>query len=205
MTDNTNKIPWYKKLDFNSPVILGFALICLVELLINYATGGMFSSFLAVVRYSWADILLYPRLFTHVIAHESFSHFAGNFMMILVIGPLLEEKYGSKTMLRLILATALLTGLFNAVFFPGIGVLGASGIVFMLILLASFANIHRGRFPVTALLVGALYIGNEIVDGIWGNDNISQISHIVGGLCGAGFGIYLHRKALTGGSESQLK
>jgi len=40
-----------------------------------------------------------------------------------------------------------------------------------------------------------LYIGNEIMLGLFTVSNISRISHIVGGLCGAGFGvIYNNRK-----------
>jgi membrane associated rhomboid family serine protease len=84
------------------------------------------------------------------------------------------------------------------IFFPGTVVVGASGIVFMLILMASFTNIRQGRLPVTVLLVAVLYIGNEIILGLFTVDNISRISHIVGGLCGAVFGVVVHAKALRG-------
>ena len=56
--------------------------------------------------------------------------------MILIIGPLLEEKYGSKKMFSVILVTAVITGIVNYVFFPNIRLLGASGVAFALILLS---------------------------------------------------------------------
>lgn len=37
-------------------------------------------------------------------------------MMLLVVGPLLEEKYGSANILFVILATALVTGVINFIF-----------------------------------------------------------------------------------------
>ena len=55
-------------------------------------------------------------------------------------------------MFEMILVTALLTALLNAVFF-NTGLLGASGIVFMLILLSSCANIRAGEIPLTLILV----------------------------------------------------
>jgi membrane associated rhomboid family serine protease len=73
---------------------------------------------------------------------------------------------------------------------------GASGIVFMLILMASFTNIRQGRLPVTVLLVAILYIGNEVIQGLFTIDNVSRVSHIVGGLCGAVFGVVFHSKKL---------
>ena len=45
----------------------------------------------------------------------------------------------------------------------------------------------------TMLLVVALYLGNEVVDGLSESDNISQMTHIVGGLCGIVFGFSLAR------------
>ena len=179
-------------LNFNSPVILGMTCISFALLLLNWLTGGETNRFLAIRYTSWADPLMYLRLFTHVLAHSGLSHFTSNFMMILVIGPIVEEKYGGPRLLIMIVITAVITGLFNVIFFRNVALIGASGIVFMLILLASFVNIRQGRIPLTVLLVAVLYIGNEIVRGITANDNISQMAHIVGGLCGSAFGFALH-------------
>ena len=182
------------RIDFNSPVILGLTALSLILLIIDEVSGGKAARFLSAYRTSAADPMQYLRLFTHVLAHSGLSHFIGNFMMILAIGPMVEEKYGSRRLLLVTIATALITGLVNVLFFPGSAVLGASGIVFMLILLASFTNIQQGRLPITVPLVAILYIGNEILRGLFNADNISQMSHIVGGICGSVFGIVFHSK-----------
>lgn len=180
-------------ISFNSPVILGLTFLSLIILLGNYLTKGILNSILAIRYTSFLDPLTYLRLFTHVIAHQDFAHFTGNFLLILAVGPMIEEKYGSKTLLTMICITAAITGLVNILFFRNIALIGASGLVFMLILLASFTNISTGRIPLTVLLVAVLYIGNEIITGISSTDNISQISHIIGGLCGGAFGFFIHK------------
>ena len=182
------------RLDFNSPVILGMTCISLLLLFLNWITGGAVNGILAIRYTSWLDPLMHIRLFTHVLAHSGLPHFVGNFMLILAVGPMVEEKYGGLRLLLMLAVTAAVTGLVNVVFFRGVALIGASGIVFMLTLLASFVNIRQGRIPLTVLLVALLYIGNEIVQGVFANDNISQVAHIVGGLCGAAFGFAIHRE-----------
>jgi membrane associated rhomboid family serine protease len=66
----------------------------------------------------------------------------------------------------------------------------------MMILLASFTNIRQGRLPITVPLVAVLYLGNEILTGIFTVDNISQLSHIIGGLCGAIAGGLFHSRTI---------
>ena len=53
---------------------------------------------------------------------------------------------------------------------------------------------ERGTVPLTMLLVVALYLGGEIWTGLTSRDNVSQLAHIVGGLCGLGFGFTLRGK-----------
>jgi membrane associated rhomboid family serine protease len=81
----------------------------------------------------------------------------------------------------------------------GVAKLGASGIVFMLILLGSFANLKRGRIPLTLILVLVIFIGNELMSalGADGETNIAYMSHIVGGLCGAAFGFFANKDVLN--------
>lgn len=180
-------------ISFNSSVILGLTFISLIILLGNYVTKGFLNSVLAIRYTSFLDPLMYLRLFTHVIAHQDLSHFTNNFLLILAVGPMIEEKYGSRTLLIMICITSVITGLINVIFFRNIMLIGASGLVFMLILLASFTNITTRKLPLTVLLVGVLYIGNEMISGIASNDNISHISHIIGGLCGGAFGFFIHQ------------
>ena len=179
---------------FNAPVILSFALLSLIALLLGkWTNGATTTQFFSVYRSSLADPLTYVRFFGHVLGHSSYEHYMGNMLLILLVGPGLEEKYGSGTMVWTIAVTALVTGLVHFVFFPGSVLLGASGVVFMMIVLSSFTAMRRGEIPITLILVVIFYLGGEILDGLFKQDNVSQITHIVGGLCGLVFGFTIRR------------
>ena len=183
-----------KKLQYNSPVILTFFLLSLGVLVLDWITGGWTTLHaFCVYRSSMADPLFYVRLFGHVLGHADYEHYMSNMLLILLVGPGLEEKYGSGTMVWTIALTALITGLVHFVFFPNTVLLGASGVVFMMIVLSSFTAMRRGEIPVTLILVVIFYLGGEIMDGLFKQDSISQITHIVGGLCGLVFGFTIRR------------
>lgn len=177
------------KITYNSPVTLSFTLLAFAATLAGLITGGKATMALfSVYRSSMISPLFYVRLFGHVLGHADMAHFMGNFTLILLVGPMLEEKYGKDRLLLMILFTALVTGIINIVFFPQTALLGASGIAFMMILLSSYANSREGEIPLTLIFVAVLYLGSEIIDGIFAHDNISQMGHIIGGICGGAFG-----------------
>ena len=118
----------------------------------------------------------------------------GNMLLLLLVGPPVEDRFGSRNTLLYLLVTALVTGVVQLVFFPGTALMGASGIVFMLIVLSSFTETRKDGIPVTMIVVVVLYLGREIIDGLLVKDNVSQITHIVGGLCGLVFGFSGRRK-----------
>ena len=47
-----------------------------------------------------------------------------------------------------------------------------------------------GGIPVTMLLVAALYLGQQVYDIVFVHDNVANFMHIVGGICGTGFGYF---------------
>ena len=176
------------RLSFNSPVILGFTLACFIVLILDKVTGSASTrAFFSVYRSSLASPFTYIRFFGHVLGHASWDHFLNNMLLLLVIGPPMEEKYGSGPLLKGILLTALISGVLQCVLFPHTALLGASGIVFMLIMLASLSG-FSGGIPVTMLLVVALYLGQQVYDIIFAHDNVANFMHIVGGVCGTAFG-----------------
>ena len=178
------------RLQYNAPVTLTFSLVSLAALILGKLTDGWTTTYLfSVWHSSLSDILTYPRFILHVLGHSDYSHYIGNMMMILVVGPALEEKYGSRNLLSAIIITALVSGLVHWFLFPGTMLLGASGIVFMMIVMASLAGMRDGYIPITLILVLVLYLGNEIVDGVVLSDNVSQLTHIIGGVCGAVLGL----------------
>ena len=136
---------------FNAPVVLSFAILSLLVLVLDSATGGASTARLfCVYRAPLTDPLTYVRFFTHVLGHSGYSHYMSNMLLLLLVGPGLEEKYGSRNLLATIAVTAFATG-----------------------------------------LVQALYLGSEIADGLTRTDNVSHLTHIVGGVCGIFFGFRL--------------
>ena len=125
------------QLQYNSPLILTFFLLSLAVFFLGQWTNGWTTMHLfCVYRSSLKDPLFYVRLFGHVLGHASWDHFLNNMLLLLVIGPPMEEKYGSVPLLEGIVFTALVSGVLQCALFPRTALLGASGIVFMLIMLA---------------------------------------------------------------------
>lgn len=179
------------KISYNAPVTLTFALLCLLALALNGLTGGWTTSHLfSVYRCSLADPLAFVRFFGHVLGHANLSHLVGNLGLMLVLGAGLEDRYGSFSVFWAIVFTALVSGLIHFVFFPGTALLGASGVVFMMILLSAFGGMKSGTIPLTLIFVFLFYLGGELWDAIFVQDDVSQLTHIIGGLCGTLIGFW---------------
>ena len=108
-----------KKITYNSPAVLTFALVSLVVLLLDMTTGGRTTRLLfSVYRAPLGDPLTYARFFGHVLGHSGYAHYLANMLLFLVVGPPLEEKYGGTRLLVGFAVTALVTGLLYFVFSP---------------------------------------------------------------------------------------
>lgn len=183
------------KISFNAPVILEFVLLCLMVTILGLITSGNSTSFLFMTYHSsLMNPLTFVRLFTHVLGHDGWKHFMGNAMYLLLLGPLLEEKYGSKQIIKIIIFTAVITGIINYIIFSNVALCGASGVVFAFIILASFTGFKEGEIPLTFILVAAFFVGQEIYEGLVINDNISQLTHVIGGAIGAAIGYQFNKK-----------
>jgi membrane associated rhomboid family serine protease len=181
-------------IQYNAPVVLTFALLSLLATVLGMVSGSAVTQLLfCVYRSPITDPLTWVRLFTYVLGHADLSHYVNNMMLFLLLGPIIEEKYGSLPLLGMMASTALITAGVNLLLFPNNALLGASGLVFMLIVLSSIVRLEEGRIPLTMLLVVVIFLGQELYNGITIHDNISQLTHILGGVCGFVFGWALHR------------
>ena len=184
------------KIKYNAPTVLTFAFLSAIVLILSQTVLRSLTEqwFLVPGRdgFSLGSPRNWITLVTHVLGHANWPHLVSNFAFILLIGPILEEVYGSFSLFIMIVITALVTGALNVLFFSS-GLLGASGVVFMMILLASFTNFSKGEIPLTFILVLVLYLGRELFDSFGGDAadaNISQFAHIVGGFIGSLFGFF---------------
>ena len=183
------------KISYNAPVVLSFVLTCLVVTLLGIVTKGWITEKLFMTYHSsLLHPLTYLRFFTHVLGHDGWSHFLGNASYLLLLGPMLEEKYGSKSIFQVVIVTAFVTGVINYIFFGNIALCGASGIVFAFIVLASFTNFLEGEIPLSFILVVGIFIGQQIYEGMMVQDSISNMAHIVGGMIGALLGYKFNKK-----------
>lgn len=182
------------KLTFNSPVVLGFIFVSLAVLILGFVTLGKSNELLFMTYHSsLLNPLTYVRLFTHVLGHSGWEHYIGNASYILLLGPMLEEKYGSKLILEVIAVTAFVTGVVNYLLFWDVALCGASGVVFAFILLTSFTSFRNGEIPLTFILVAVVFLGQQVYEGVFLKDNISNLSHVVGGIIGSVVGYRLNK------------
>jgi membrane associated rhomboid family serine protease len=173
------------RIKYNSPVILTYSIISICALAF-FSNGFLTKYFSSPAHLSFSDPYFYLRLVSYIAGHGSWNHLIGNLIIILLVGPLLEEKYRSGKLFEMFLITAVTTGLLNAFLFSN-SLIGGSGIAFMLILLASFSNIRSKEIPLTFIIIAFLFIGSEVVSTLK-IDRISQFSHLAGGFIGAGYG-----------------
>ncbi|HEX7840182.1 MAG TPA: rhomboid family intramembrane serine protease [Kofleriaceae bacterium] len=172
------------RITYNAPVVLTFTIAAVVAFMLCQLAPSLQPWFAAWPRL--VDAHSYVGLFSHILGHASWEHLIGNFMLILLIGPILEERHGSVSLLIMIVLTAAVTGLANLALSDH-AVLGASGVAFMMILLASLANVRSREIPLTFLAIAVIYIGGELVHS-FRSDGISHLAHLVGGAAGATFG-----------------
>ena len=179
------------KFDYNSIVIITYLLISIVAWFLNKLTLGKSNKLLfESYRSSPFNPMTYIRMFTHCIGHRDWDHLVGNFLYILLIGPMIEEKYGSINLLIMLLITSLVIALFNIIF-NNYSILGASGNVYMLIVLSSFSNIQEGKIPLTVVLICIFYVIGEIKRTITERKSkVYHDGHLIGALCGLAFGIF---------------
>lgn len=179
------------KFDYNAPVILTYFFICLIMLMIDKLCKGKFSAtfFTTYKNDSLLNPLTYFKLISHSLGHADWDHLYSNFIKILLIGPLIEEKYGSINLLIAMILTSLIIGIVNKILGKG-GILGASGVAYMLILLSSFVNMENGKIPITLTLIILFFVVDEVIKLFRRKkDGVSHLGHITGAICGAIFGI----------------
>lgn len=187
------------RVTLNAPVSVIFVGLCVVATLLNMVTAGGANELLfSTYHSSLLNPLTWVRFFTHVFGHAGIDHMAGNMAYILLLAPMLEEKYGSRAMIEVIALTGLITGLVNYLFFPHVALCGASGVVFAFILLSSLTSFREKEIPITFVLVVIFFLGQQVYLGLFVQDNISNMAHIVGGIVGAACGFILNKEMRSG-------
>lgn len=194
----SNKIR--NSIDYNSPVIINYILICFLLYAINILTKGYINSICYLPGNLIVNIFAVHRLLTYTFVHGSFEHLISNMALLALTGPSVEKKYGGGIVIGLILINSIMIGSMQGVLIHQ-SVLGASSIVFMFLMLSVFADTETEKIPFTMFIVATCYIGNEVLSALV-PDAVSQLSHIMGAVIGLLFGI-LYRKVKDAEKEKQ--
>ena len=200
------------RVTYNAPVTLTFVAVCtLIMLLDTYVFDRHLAAALFIIpggKYSshpfdWRAPLDYFRLFSHVFGHADWQHLIANMSLVLLLGPIIESRYGSRVLALVITITALVTGVINACLITH-PEMGASDVVFMMIMLASFTSFAKNEIPLSFILVFILYIGGQFFNfGTLQHNGISVIAHIAGGLCGSLFAFLLTPQNFPAGAQNE--
>lgn len=184
-------IDFFDFFSYNSVVIISYFLICLTILILNNISKGKLNNFLTIKKGSILNPMNYIRLITSGLCHKDWAHFRNNFIIILLIGPMLEEKYGSIELLEMLLITTTVTTVCHSLIHKSASI-GASDNVYMMVVLCSIVNIINGKIPITLVLIFLFYLADEIIKSLGKNkDNVAHDSHIIGAICGFIYGYFI--------------
>ncbi|HWA27486.1 MAG TPA: rhomboid family intramembrane serine protease [Lacunisphaera sp.] len=136
-----------------------------------------------------ASPLTWLRLIAWPFVHVDTAHLLGNMMLFLLLSPGLEAKQGWVEYCFCLLVTSVIIGVGHLTFGAnGAALIGASGWVFMMILLATFSAGEPGTISVPTLVVAALF-GWQEIRAAFSPSPVSQFAHLLGGACGLVYGL----------------
>ena len=180
------------KITFNAPFSILFSMVAVAVYFLFQHDGTIPRIFKLHGDFDLLNWKWYISLVGYTMGHGSISHLIGNISVILLIGPFIEKRWGTNRVFLMVSITGLVTALVHITFFDN-GLIGASGIVFMMIVLSSLIDLRSNQIPLTFILIVLLFLGQEVMSSFT-EDKISQFAHISGGIIGAIFGFIYRSK-----------
>lgn len=196
------KTKFFLKFTFDAPVTLVFVLISLILSLLNLFVfkGSLTKQILASptnlsgsLPFLPSSIMSYFRLFSYVFGAKSISVLISNLILVLILGPAMEERYGSVVIGIMMIVSSIFSGVLNACF-ASESLEGSISIIFMFIFLNSFMSFSKKKVPVSFVAVFVLFVLSECLNKNF-NEIIGTLIAISGGLCGSLFAFLTSPKA----------
>lgn len=190
------------KFVYDAPVTITFALLALVIFILDtFVFKGSFSGQWLLtptvaegfLPFSFSDFPSIVRLFLHVFGYTDPAVLICNLIFILLLGPAMEERYGSVIIGIMIFVAALFSGVLSACFCK-VPACGAEPVVFMLVLLCTMMHLSRSKVSASSLAVIALFIGMLVLRKNL-NGVVGVVIVVAGGLCGSLFAFLTSPKA----------
>ncbi len=176
------------KITFQAKGSLIIALLSLIGLILLKILPETQNVFILNGDFQHGSWQWYLSTLFYIFGHADLQHFVGNMAIVLLLGPIIELKYGYKSLLVMSGITAVVTAILHTLLWDN-GLLGCSGIAFMFIVLVTLLNAKGKEIPFTFILVVLLYLGQEIYSS-FKQDQISHFAHLFGGAMGAFWGYY---------------
>ncbi|UKI55423.1 MAG: hypothetical protein L6V90_12630 [Treponema succinifaciens] len=151
----------------------------------------------SVPAFDFKSALSYVKLVIYPFGGENSTSFFLNIGFILLLGPVLEERYGSIMLALMIFITSLVGGVLTACV-STFGIYGCGGIVFMMIILSVLSVFIKKQLPVSWIFIFALYLAFSLFSGkkISGfmpfmQNNVPVFIQLASGICGSLFGFFV--------------
>jgi len=202
MKKKIKKSPLAIKISYDAPITLTFVLVSLFLALLNglvlknrldYILLSSPTRIGGELPFDAQNISSYIKLVLYIFGSNSWGSLFSSLVFILLLGPTIEEQYGSIIIGIMILISALFAGVLNACFCTQC-LRGPIAIIFMLIFLNAFISFSKKKLPLSFVLAFVLFILFIIFDQK-GLDNprtpldllVTIIVTVAGGLCGGLF------------------
>lgn len=192
------------KFIFDSPVVLVFSVVSAVIFISDLILKLNLSEKIfecpgakSVPAFDFKSALSYVNLVIYPFGGENSTSFFLNIGFILLLGPVLEERYGSIMLALMIFITSLVGGVLTACV-STFGISGCGGIVFMMIILSVLSVFIKKQLPVSWIFIFALYLAFSLFSGkkISGfmpfmQNNVPVFIQLASGICGSLFGFFV--------------
>ena len=192
------------KFIFDSPVVLVFSVVSAVIFISDLILKLNLSEKIfecpgakSVPAFDFKSALSYVKLVIYPFGGENSTSFFLNIGFILLLGPVLEERYGSIMLALMIFITSLVGGVLTACV-SMFGISGCGGIVFMMIILSVLSVFIKKQLPVSWIFIFTLYLAFSLFSGkkISGfmpfmQNNVPVFIQLASGICGSLFGFFV--------------
>lgn len=178
-------------LEIKAPVTLVFGIISVVLFALNFwaAKGKWTELFLMSpaaegnLAFSFKGAASYFRILCYSFSAVSWEVLITNILFVYLLGPAMEEKYGSVILAIMMLVAAVFSGVLNSCFCKA-GIQGCASIIYLLVFISFFTSFTNRKLSINFVLILALFIAREFL--IKNPNGIAGVGvNFAGGICGS--------------------
>ena len=170
-----------------------------IMFIIQAIVGDSFTQMFMLVA---GDIFTRPWiLLTSMFLHSGTTHIFFNMYALLIFGPLLEQRIGSKRLLISYLTTGIFAGIIYSLYHafllgaPQTAAVGASGAIMgflglVIMLLPKMRILFFFIIPMNMRTAGIIFAAIDLIGFITPGDGIAHLAHLAGLAAGLAFGYY---------------